>query len=268
MHLSRRAVGALAITGWLALPAGAFAGPLVLTIGNGRVTLSAQDVPLRQILAEWERLGGTRIVNRDRVPQTLVTLELANVPEERAVEMVLRPAAGFMATTRDSQSSGASMYSRIIIMPGAAAPPLAIAGASPQGRGMPPQAGGPVRPQQMQRRVMADGTVVNFIDSPNRPGEGTIVDDSDDPGGDPGAASQQMMRPPFGAPTRPGQQGQPPRGMGGDPNQSDDNYQAAPQAPSATPTVPTRTVATPGLLPVAKPGQPQTPPGPPKPPGD
>jgi len=262
MSLPRRAVGALALAGWLALPAGALAGPLVLTIGNGRVSLSAQDVPLRQILAEFERLGGMRIVNRDRVPGTLVTLDLVDVPEARAVEMLLRPAAGFMAVSRDSQSSGASIYSRIIIMPGAASPAMA-GGAGGPGRGMPPQqASGPVRPQ-VQRRVMADGSVVNFIENPNRPGDGTIVDDSDDPGGDP-APPPQMMRPPFGAPGRPGTL---PGSMGGDPNQADDSPQAAPRAPSATPTMPTRTLTMPGVLPSAKPGQPQTPPGPPKPPG-
>jgi len=263
MSLPRRAVGALALAGWLALPAVALAGPLVLTVGNGRVSLSAQDVPLRQILAEFERLGGLRIVNRERVPGTLVTLDLVDVPEARAVEMLLRPAAGFMAVSRDSQSSGASIYSRIIIMPGAATPAMASAGTS--ARGAAPQAGGPVRPQ-MQRRVMADGSVVNFIENPNRPGDGTIVDDSDDPGGDPGPPPQ-MMRPPFGAPGRPGQTGPLPGSMGGDPNQADDTPQAAPRTPSAAPTVPTRTLAMPGMLPAAKPGQPQTPPGPPKPPG-
>ena len=33
----------------------ALAGELKLTIANGRVTLIAQDVPVREILAEWAR---------------------------------------------------------------------------------------------------------------------------------------------------------------------------------------------------------------------
>jgi hypothetical protein len=262
MHLPRRAIGLLALVGWLALPAGAVAGPLVLTIGNGRVTLSAKDVPLRQILAEWERLGGTSIVNRDRAPGTLVTLDLANVREERALEMLLRSAAGFMAISRDSQSAGASIYARIIIMPGAAAPILAGGGATTAARGTPQAGGGQGRPQ-MQRRVMADGTVINFIENPSRPGDVTIVDDGDNPAGDPGPP-QQMMRPPFGAPSRPGQPGQGPVSNGGDPDQAD---QSSPQTPSASPTLPTRTVATPGVLPTTKPGQIPVLPGPPKPPG-
>ena len=265
MNLPRRAIGTLALVGLLGCPAAALAGALVLTISNGRVTLSAQDVPLRQILGEWERLGGTRIINRERVPGALVTIELTNVSEEKAIETLLRPIAGFMAVERTSPTGGASVYSRIIIMPGAASV-LASAGASP---GAATPGGGAGRPQ-MQRRVLADGRVINFIDNPNRPGDMTVVDDSDDPGNDPGA-TPPMMRPPFGAPGRPGQvPGMMPGGgmPGGDPDQTD--YQPAPaQSPSAMPTVPTRTLPTPGVLPVIRqgPGQPPTPPGPIKPPG-
>ena len=35
----------------------AFAGELTITMAEGRVTVIAQDVPLRQILAEWARVG-------------------------------------------------------------------------------------------------------------------------------------------------------------------------------------------------------------------
>ena len=273
MNLPRRAIGILALAGLLGCPVVSAAGPLVLTIGNGRVTLSAQDVPLRQILAEWERIGGLRVVNRERVPGTLITIDLTNVSEEKAMETLLRPIAGFMAVERTSPTGGASVYSRIIIMPGSAAPVLASAsaggGASP---GAATQGGG--RPQ-MQRRVLADGRVINFIDNPNRPGDMTIVDDGDDPGNDPGGPPS-MMRPPFGASGRPGQApgmmpggGMPGSGMpGGDPDQIDP--QAAPvQSPSAMPTPPTRTLSMPGVLPAVRPGpgQPPIPPGPPRPPG-
>ena len=125
MKLPRRALCALALVGLLACPVVSSAGPLSLTIANGRVTLSAQDVPLRQILAEWERLGGLRIINRDRVPGASVTIELTDVQEEKALETVLRPAAGFVAVEWAGQPAGASIYSRIIVMPGTAAPVMA-----------------------------------------------------------------------------------------------------------------------------------------------
>ena len=48
--------------------------PLKLQIAGGRVTLHAQNVPVRTILAEWARLGGVRIVNGDRVAGSPLTV--------------------------------------------------------------------------------------------------------------------------------------------------------------------------------------------------
>src|SRR5262249_21251759 len=51
----------------LAWAPAARAGELKLTIANGRVTLIAQDVQVKQILAEWTRVGGTQIVGGDKL---------------------------------------------------------------------------------------------------------------------------------------------------------------------------------------------------------
>ena len=67
----------------LAIPAGA--DPVSLRFDNGFVTLSAQNVPIRQVLAEWARLGQTRVVNAEKVPGGMVSIELAHVPELRFV---------------------------------------------------------------------------------------------------------------------------------------------------------------------------------------
>ena len=53
------------------------AGDLRLTIANGRVTIVAQDVSLRQILDEWGRVGQTKVVGAERLTGPPVTLELA-----------------------------------------------------------------------------------------------------------------------------------------------------------------------------------------------
>ena len=74
--------------GLLAAPALAAAGDLSLTIVDGRVTLVAQDVTVRQILAEWARIGGTKIVNGDKLIGPPLTLELHDVPEGKALETV------------------------------------------------------------------------------------------------------------------------------------------------------------------------------------
>jgi hypothetical protein len=84
---------------------------------NGRVNLSAQQVPVRAILAEWARLGGTTIQNGDRVQGPALTLELTGVPERQALDVILREVPGYMLAARPEGSRGASAFDRIMIMP-------------------------------------------------------------------------------------------------------------------------------------------------------
>lgn len=104
-----------------AVPAGAQQS-VKLQFGAGQVTLSAQNAPVRVILAEWARLGGATIVNGDRVAGPPVTLELSGVPERQALDIVLRSAAGYMLAPRPEGSAGASAFDRILILPTSVAP--------------------------------------------------------------------------------------------------------------------------------------------------
>ena len=104
----------------------AYAQQLKLEINAGRVTLDATNVPARQILAEWAKVGGTKVVGGDKVTGTPLTLKLIDVPERQALDIVLRNVAGFMAAQRLASSApGASMYDRILILPTSAAPSTA-----------------------------------------------------------------------------------------------------------------------------------------------
>jgi hypothetical protein len=238
----------------LAAPGLSAAGDVRLFIKDGRVTLTARDATLREILIEWERVGGTRIVNRDRVPGTRLTLELANVTEEQALTTLLRPIAGYLASRRLGPEGGASAFSRIVLMP-ALATPAAFAAAAPAqtavSSGAGPQtnpAGPPFGRPGMQRRVLPDGRVVTVMDDAQRANE------PDEPGEAPG-----MMRPPFNAPPRQQDQG------GSDAPQPEvQPGQVAPTG-AVAPVVPI-TIGKPGTLPVTKPGV--TPPPPIKPPGN
>jgi hypothetical protein len=129
------AVGLVAVG---ALPASA--QNLKLSMANGRVTLIAQDVPLRQILAEWARVGDTKIVNGEKLAGPPITLQLVDYPEGRALDVLLREAAGYMAAPRPESSTGASVYDRIMILP-TSRPPAVSASATPQpfNRNMMPQ---------------------------------------------------------------------------------------------------------------------------------
>ena len=68
----------LAVVLGLALPAAA--QQLNLEIKDGRVTLDATGVPARQILAEWARVGGTKVVGAEKIVGGPLTLKLSGMP--------------------------------------------------------------------------------------------------------------------------------------------------------------------------------------------
>ena len=105
----------------------AFAGDLKMSMENGRVTIIADNVPLRQILQEWARLGQSKILNIDKVNGPAVTLQLVDTPEKDALDVLLRSTSGYIAAPRPEVVANASMYDRITIMaaspvPGVTAP--------------------------------------------------------------------------------------------------------------------------------------------------
>jgi hypothetical protein len=100
----------------LALPVAASAGELKLSIQNGLVTLVADEVPLSAIMAEWARVGRTQIVNGDKV-STPVSLQIVDMPERRALDVVLRAVSGYMVAERTTPVAGASVFDRIMILP-------------------------------------------------------------------------------------------------------------------------------------------------------
>jgi hypothetical protein len=88
-----------------------------LRIENGLVSLKATNATVREILAEWGRVGNTKIVNGERMPGGPVTLELTGVTEEDALEIILRSAAGYVTAPRAIAQVNASRYDRILVMP-------------------------------------------------------------------------------------------------------------------------------------------------------
>ena len=100
---------------------------------GGKVRLTAQNVSVSQILAEWARRGRTTIVNGERVAGAPVTLELQNVTEQEALEVVLRNVSGYLVAAREAPVSGASTFDRIYILPTSSRPTTAAqVGPAPQ----------------------------------------------------------------------------------------------------------------------------------------
>jgi hypothetical protein len=199
----------------LALAWPAHAQQMSLQIKDGRVSLEANAVPVRQILAEWARVGGTKIVGADKITGAPLTLHIVNMPERQALDIILRNVAGFMAAPRlASAAPGVSAYDRILILATSSAPAPAPAAANGRpntntaaGRRLPP------RPPNLQPSP-AD-------DTPDEPAQQVVNEDPADTGLN---ANQQpvftfpqpnangatpvfqpvQMGPPFGRPGQPG----------------------------------------------------------------
>jgi hypothetical protein len=141
----------------------AAAGELTLSIANGRVTLIAQDVPIRQILAEWARIGKTNIVNGDKLTGPALTLQLVDRPEREVLEVLLRSASGYIAAPRAVSLSGASVFESVMILPTSRGP-VGVAASAPPSQF--PRPGMQQQPVQ-QMPVMEEDEPV---DTPNQPG--------------------------------------------------------------------------------------------------
>jgi len=108
--------GAFVLTLVMGSASRGWAGGLTLTIRDGRVSLDAQDVTIRQILMEWSRVGKTQIVNLERVNSGPLTLKFEGLSEDEALDIILRSLPGYVAAPRTASLAGASMYDRILIM--------------------------------------------------------------------------------------------------------------------------------------------------------
>jgi hypothetical protein len=140
---------------------------VTLEFSAGKVNLSAQNVPVRAILAEWARLGGAIIVNGDRVVGPPVTLELDGVSERQALDILLRDVAGYMIAPRPAGSNGAAAFDRVVILATSTAP-----------RNPPPMVPPGARPTLPRPRILAR-PAVGSDDPVETESDGTEVGEED-----------------------------------------------------------------------------------------
>lgn len=254
--------------------------PLKLDIKDGRVNLDAASVPARLILAEWAKVGGTKVVGGDKVSGAPLTLKLVNMPERQALDIILRNVAGYMAAPRlASAAPGASAYDRILILPTSAA--AASAAANSPRAGMPsspgPMAGlerraMPPRPPGMMPRPGEQPEAPEPVEQPEpeEPDNGVINQQPVFTFPQPQNPGNQVfvpVPPNFGAPGTPGSS-QPMIQLQPNANGQPTIYNFTPSTNAPTPVGGGFQVIgspTPGVVqqPVVQPGQPV----PPKPPG-
>jgi len=101
-----------------------------LAFHDGLVSVDANAVPLRTILSEWGKVGGTKVVGAERISGAPLTIKLVDVSEAKALESILRSVAGYITAPRKT-GVGPSMYDRILVMATSSAPAVASAAARP-----------------------------------------------------------------------------------------------------------------------------------------
>lgn len=134
----------------------AFAPPVsadvLVKFANGRVTVIASDATVRQILAEWSRVGGSTFVDADKIPSNeRLTIRLEDQNELDAIDVLLRSVAGYMVSPVNGPTASASAVSRVFILPTSTpapyvAPPLFADTAPPADDAPARLTAGPVRP--------------------------------------------------------------------------------------------------------------------------
>jgi hypothetical protein len=209
----------------------ATAGELVVRIADGRATVIARDVTVAQILSEWARVGDTRVVNGEKLFGGPVTLELVDMPEKQALDILLRSAAGYMTAPRPQPLAGASLYDRVVIL------------ATSQAPVNPPPVPQPFNRQMLQQQQMIQQQQLMQQMVPQPPPGDYMVDDQGNPVGEPGQIPPPgMIQPmpyqvPF--PMGPGQMPMPQQPV------TSPTPGQLPQQPQPTPLMPYTPAATP-----------------------
>ena len=139
-----------------------------LEFHDGKVNLTTQNASLRTILNEWARVGGTQVVNMDRLAGAPVTIQLNGVPETQALDIILRGSAGYIAGLRSGAAPGGtgSLLDRILVVPTAGTAPALSA--RPVAAPPPPFAAPPRFPQPDLDDNQASDNVPNGDPATNR----------------------------------------------------------------------------------------------------
>lgn len=133
---------------------------LQVAFDKGRISLVAHGVTVQQVLREWARVGSTVIEHVDAAPTATVDIELNEVAEQEALDVLLRSAKGFIVSAAASPGPKASRFGLILIVGSGDASPLqpesSRAAATPALSYYPP----PAQPAAVRRLIGTDGLPV------------------------------------------------------------------------------------------------------------
>ena len=113
---SRYIAAAAWIIGILAAVASAQTVPVTVTFHAGRVTLTATDAPAADVLQEWARIGKVEVSGAEPLSMRRVTLNLADVEEQKALEQIVGAGYGFLGIGKSDPLPDTSHFGRLIIV--------------------------------------------------------------------------------------------------------------------------------------------------------
>lgn len=142
--MTRHLTAAAALSALLCAAAPRLSADVQLSVDAGRISIVARDATAAEILTQWASIGQTRVLNAERMSRERMTIELTNVAEERALDIVLRNAGGYLAAPRAIAMANASRFDRIIVVPNSVVLPTIAA--APARRELP----APAAPETME----------------------------------------------------------------------------------------------------------------------
>ena len=109
---------------------------LDLKFQDGKVTLLAQGVTVREVMAEWARQCGCVVQGSERLTGGVFKLpvEFTDQPETVVLESLLRSAGGYLLGPKAPGSRGGSLYGSLTIFPftrGTATPSYSSSSSAP-----------------------------------------------------------------------------------------------------------------------------------------
>ncbi len=125
-------------------------GPRKLEVSfqDGKVTIVAENVTVREVLQEWGRKGGSRIVNADKLSGAPVpVLEFRDEPEAAVLRSLLRDVPGYGAAPRIAPDASSSTIAAVFILASRTVPVASGPAASTPVPQAPQQAPPPQPPQ-------------------------------------------------------------------------------------------------------------------------
>jgi hypothetical protein len=95
--------------------------PLEMAFSAGRVSVSAVDVPVADVLAAWARAGHTELTGAEYLGARRLTIRLTNTLEADALRAIVGSRRWYSTVARETPAPAESTFQRIMILPTATA---------------------------------------------------------------------------------------------------------------------------------------------------